>query len=271
MKKKGGFLSYLNYEWDNLKNSFISYKKKSLMTIIYDIFFYLIVIISSTLYGLYLQFRTSKINLIDIQQTIQDPSQSAQVLGLLKRFLFFDMIGCFILLSIIIFLAVATIKPLIWAEITNNKLNKKDIIRFWGTRALWSLILIPAYIIAVPLFAILIVAVKSNSSVTVLIVSSILLVSFLFFTNTKIIMYIIYTKTKSLKSIFEAFKIGFKKIHYFIIPYLVILASFIAFTNLTRIFFFVPEQIQSYISAVLIIIYISWFRFYVYEVNKRYI
>jgi hypothetical protein len=104
---------------------------------------------------------------------------------------------------------------------------------------------------------------------------------FLFFANIKNLMYIYFTETKDLSCIKKAFRLGFKKVHLFIIPYLTIIASFLVFYNIYLYIFaflfggmaplesagFSLKTFFFYLIAPLIMFGL-WFRIYLYSIFK---
>ena len=266
--KKGGFLSYLEKEWLNLKNSFKAYNIKALLTLVYDSIFYIFSIASIFLYFFYIDKQAAKLNLSSLDEILLDAAKAKELYPHLQKFIFFDVFFCFILLVVVVFVVMALTKLKIWSEITNNKANKKDSLKFIGIRFVWSLIMIPAYAVIVPASMIFIALLKAGAYPASFIPLIIIIVIFLLMSNTKIIMYIDYLKTKNFSCIPSSFKIGFKKAHKFILPYIVSIILFILFIQLSNLFFFASDIIQGYIAIFLMVLYFSWFRLYIYEVSK---
>lgn len=86
-----------------------------------------------------------------------------------------------------------------------------------------------------------------------------------------IILYIRFTeKNKIFTSIKLAFKTGIKKIHYFILPYLLIFVAFFIVSGISYLGTYLHSIISLTITIILLLLFLAWSRYYIIETVKYY-
>ncbi|TKJ17699.1 hypothetical protein CEE44_04165 [Candidatus Woesearchaeota archaeon B3_Woes] len=187
--------------------------------------------------------------MMQLQQT-----EISQISSQLSNFLWSIFVGIAIV-ALVTFIAMCIFKGLIWFRIANKKFNFNYSKKFILLNLLWFLIWITP---AILLFFVL----KKEIIAYLLVIITILL---LHFTN---LLYISFTKNPKLSSIKKAFKIGIKKIHLFILPYLIAIIIFLVISQLYWLYNFMPGNTSTIITVLILIIYLAWFRIYLYNVVK---
>lgn len=77
------------------------------------------------------------------------------------------------------------------------------------------------------------------------------------------ILYVSFTEEPKLKSVKKAFELGFKNIHRFIVPYVLIWIVGIVLSFVFLIFRPLPDKLESGITLVLTLPYLAWLRIYI--------
>src|SRR3989338_5790668 len=172
-----------------------------------DILFYFIFV---QLGNLFIKALERKAADVDLAQNFLGLNQqaAASLLSSVRGF-FFYMIFLAILFLILIVIAWSIFKGMIWSVTAGKKFG----LEFFKKFLLLNLIWLPAWFLLLLLAAI---AIKPATAAIYLIVLS---ATAFYLTN---ILYPLFLKESRLNKIKEAFKIGIKKLHHFIIPYAVI-------------------------------------------------
>ena len=247
-------MKYIKNQYKILIKSLKEFDIKIIFIVLFDLLFYSLSLLSLFLFSKFIQNKTIEISKLPLDRLIELPQEQLKtILSELKGFLFIFILVT-ILLFIVIFLLACIFKSLIWLKITEKKLNKTFLKKFIITKLIWNLIwLIPIVL----LFLLL----KKSLIAPFLVIMALLIIHF---TN------ILYIKfNNKLRSIKEVFKLGTKKIHLFILPYIVIILGFLIVIQLYWIYRFLPESLQGVISAIILLIYIAFSRIYLYNVVKE--
>jgi hypothetical protein len=226
--------------------------------------------VSFMILGVFLRKKSYILNTIDFENLMNLPQTELDfTYTALRDFLSTLIIGT-ILLGIIIFVAMAVIKSIIWFTTANKKFNREDIIRFIPIRFVWLLIeTVFLIVLFLPLFVTIGFSTNINSVPLAFLFSIITLALFLTLMTIKNLVYIFYTESKNIKCIKKAFKFGLKKIHHFILPYTVILILFIIISQLYWIYQFLPEKLVNLITILIYTVFAVWARFYILKITNN--
>lgn len=243
MKKESYFKNSYNIFIDSFKKIDI----KIFFIVFFDLAFYaLAFLISITTF----RTITNKAVAIDLSQ---DPLQAGaeKLLAELSGF-YFLLIAMLFLMILIIIVNWSILKGLVWGLTTKRKFNFKFFLRFFLVNLVW-----------LGTFTILIFSIAFSFREEVLpIYMLILLLIWAYFTN---IIYTLFMKNTK-KAVRKAFKLGFTKIHYFILPYLVLLLIFLIVYLMMYLTTFLPQGIGIAIIASMLLFYFAWARFYIVNI-----
>ena len=132
-----------------------------------------------------------------------------------------------------------------------KKFNLKHFTRFLLLNLAW----LPIWILLL-----ILVFIGINPNAIPLYLLTILLIA-IYLTN---ILYTLFTKENNFNIIKKTFKIAFTKIHYFIVPYSIMI--FLLYILSKILIFNLQQRISFAISILVLILVIAWFRLYIVEV-----
>ncbi|NQV09424.1 hypothetical protein HQ529_06240 [Candidatus Woesearchaeota archaeon] len=185
-------------------------------------------------------------------------------IALMDSFLFaytkFKVLTIFltILLLLITYFIIAVFKGGIYSSILKKKL-------YWGH--IWKKFLLNIIWFTCWIVILLVTILILRNTVMVYVFWILVLLIF----HLTPILYLKFTqKDKIFNSIKEALKTGFKKIHHFIIPYLVILLYFILISFIGYFVSLASETLSVIIIVLLLFDLVTWSRYYIIRVIKYY-
>lgn len=190
------------------------------------------------------------------REQMMNPELVTQGTAALKEFVTFLFVGgaLLVIFSCIIY---SISRAFIWATITNQKTNKKYLLKFTLLNIAWWAIWLPLYII-------LNVGLKNDPRVKE---SMVVLLLFGYYFSP--IVHTIYTKKHLIgQSIGNGIAWGISKVHRFIIPYILIFVTYVILYQLFRLV--ETTAWAKAVSILFIIIFIAWARTYLYEVIKEF-
>lgn len=239
------------------KNSF---KKLISKNTIYPVFLLLlflsVFLLSSNMIGNTIKKKAESAfpSLTDINSLAAE--NSLKILPQLKGFIIYILAIIALYIAILI-IAWALCEGTIW----NLILNKKPSLKYYGKFLSLNIIWIIALIL-ISLFSVLIF--KKESAPYILIVLGIV---FIYITP---LMYILFAKeNKIFQSIKITFSLGFKKIHHFIIPYIVIFLIFLILGFIYVLLNNFQEKLAAGIFIILLSVFITWVRYYLAEIVQN--
>jgi len=249
-------MKYLKKTKETLIESFKELDTRIINILLFDLIFYLITFLSLIKFGKQTQNKYLELNLLPMDQIGTLPQgELANVSTQLQGFIFSLIIG-FILIGVLIFISTVIFKGLIWLQTTKTKPKLNFFPKFALLNIVWLITcILPIIILAFVL--------KREIMAPIIAVLAILA---LHFTN---IIYILFTKENKLNVIKKALKIGTKKIHHYIIPYIIIAIVFFLIFQLYWIYKFIPENIQNIISALILLTHLAWARIYLTKITKQ--
>jgi len=181
------------------------------------------------------------------------PEMAEQTLSLVKGHVI-SIMAYTILLLIFVFLAWTLFKGIIW----NITLKKKFTLKYYNQFTLLNLLWFALWLIPVIL---IIISLKRKPSIIFLLLA---LIFIIYLTN---ILYILFTKKNLIKhALKNTFKIGFNKIHFFLLPYALMLITMLIISLILLPANFLPERIFTSISTIVLVFYLAWARFYLADV-----
>jgi len=250
MKKEG----YFKKNYNLFINSFKKIDLKIFHIVFFDLLFYsLVPLIAIATYKV-IENRASLTNMpADLLQVGAETAEN--LLSDLKVF-FFLLIAMLILMVITIIIDWSIFKGLAWGLTIKRKFNFKFFLKFFILNLIW----LGTYAILIFLFALTF----RESALWIYLL--ILTLIWTYFTN---IIYTLFMKNEK-KAVRKAFKLGFTKIHLFILPYLIlfIILSIIFFImNLTTA---LPYGIGLTIIILTLLFYLAWARFYIVELIESF-
>ena len=262
-------IKYLKDQYNVLKDSIKELDARTTIITLYELIFFLISGVSFMIFASILKKKSVFLSTLDLENLMTlSKSEVDFTHTTLKKFIATVIIGT-ILLIIIIFLSMAIIKVMIWFKTADKKFKKEDILRFIPVRFVWLLIEFGLLIILfLPLFITIGFSSNINSAPLALTFSLIALILFLALMTIKNLMYIFYIESKNITCIKKAFKFGLKKIHHYIVPYIIILVLLIVVSQLYWIYQFFPEKLVNLITLIIYILFAVWTRFYFLKVTK---
>ena len=245
--------SFIKNNFDFFINSFKRIKLTFFLVLLLDFAFYFI---SYQLGKLLIKILSQKADSISLEQSLANLSQqaAASFLGSVRGFFIF------LIFSIILFLIAMIVnwslfKGIIWSITANKRFNLK----FFKKFALLNFIWLPAWF-----FVILLLDIILKPEVAV-IYSLIMAIIAFYFTN---VLYSLFLKENKLKNIKEAFKLGFKKIHYFALPYAIIIFMLLIFLNAQN-FIVAKINLNPNLYLVPILVLAAWLRYYFVEIVDK--
>ncbi len=190
------------------------------------------------------------------QEGMQNPVLASQTANALEGFVYFIFISAALAL-LFGFIVYVISRALIWTTITQQKINKKFLIKFTGLNACW-------WLVWLPLFALLMIGMSkqpySKEAITVM-----LFIAAYFSPIT----HTLYMKTHKIGySIGNGIAWGIARVHRFIVPYSYAFVTYVILYQLYRL-----AQTTSWIkpvSIVFVILFIAWLRIYIYEIVKEF-
>ena len=247
MKKRGK-----NFLTDNiitLKNSFKNINLTFLLIIVLDVLFYFILFQAGNYYLSIMQQKALGITLD--QNLLADPAAASGLLETVRGFFFF-LVASIIIFLLITIIVISLLKGVIWSLTVNKKLN----LEFFKKFLILNLIWIPSWFLLAFLAT---VAIREGTAPLFVLVIFILT---FYFTN---ILYPLFLKQNKLAMIKTSFSLGIRKIHYFIIPFAIIIISSLI---ISRIYNLIALNINLNPNVLLLIgiIYVAWLRYYFVEV-----
>ncbi len=200
----------------------------------------------------------SKYSLFDINQDVASLGYEgvSKITSDLWSF-FFLFIGSLALLSLTIIFMASIIKGVIWPITTGTRLSLTFLSKFFILNLIWmgfwflliflfSLIIEPLLVQKINIFVIFVSLYLSN------------------------ILYSLFVEQNKIGKILDAFKIGFTKIHFFILPCALIFLIFYIFINISRMIVF---SHSFYLNAIIALFLAAWMRYYIWglilEIQKK--
>tara|TARA_Y100000310_G_scaffold52238_1_gene48032 strand:+ start:313 stop:1059 length:747 start_codon:yes stop_codon:yes gene_type:complete len=223
-----------------------------------DIGFYVFIYFALYIWTLLLQIKAAPLAALDINSVaLQKQSELAQTLGAMKGFLTF-LIILIIVFAIIAILSLTFFKGLIYARALKKKFSKKAFIDFLKTNTIW-------YLGFATILILLMLWARTKIYGPALLL---LIVIFMVYTT---VVYQTVRINKTPKVFSTTFKIAFKKIHKFIVPILIMLGIFIIISFVSKMFLYMPPIPSTILTAALFIFYITWARYYMINIIKKFI
>ncbi|MBL7055696.1 hypothetical protein ISS07_02165 [Candidatus Woesearchaeota archaeon] len=244
MVKKEGLLKH---SYSLFLDSFKDIDKKFPLVILYDFLFYFVLVQAGNLMLLFLQKKASSINLTNDFLAL-DPAQATSMLSSLKGFLFF------VVLAMVLFVLFNTInaslfKGLVWSTSSKKSYNKETFKNFLKINIVW----IPSWVILVFLWNVI----MTQQAATIAGVITLLLALHL----TGIINVSILRKSKT--PLKDAFSLGIKKLHFFLIPYLVVSIFFFIFFKLHSL---IAASLHLYFNILILLVFLAWTRYFIVRI-----
>lgn len=241
--------SFLKINYNSFINSIKNINFNIAIMVFYDILFYFfsgLFIYSSFKY---LEKKASVINLPD--NILELSIQQAEFLSSNLKGLYFLIIFMAIFLILLLVLNLSLFKGLNWSLAAKKEFNFKSFKKFLLLNLAW----VPFWILLLFL-----VFIGINPNAINLYLLTILLIA-IYLTN---ILYALFTKENSFNIIKKTLKIAFAKIHYFIVPYSIMI--FLLYLLSKILTFNLQQRISFAISILILILVIAWFRLYIVEV-----
>ncbi len=239
---------YLKNSYKLFINSFKKINIKIFFIMFFDLVFYaMATLISITTFNLI----KKKALAVDMPQNIlQLGAENIEKTMLDLRAFLFLLIGMIILMFLIIIIDWSIFKGLSWGITLKRKFNFKFFLKFFLLNLVWW-----------GVFIFLLIAVSNVFRQSVIPIYIIVLtLIWIYFTN---IIYTLFVKEEKFKSVKKAFKIGFTKIHYFILPYTVLILILSIIISIMNLITFLPYGAGLPIMALILLFYIAWARFYI--------
>ena len=255
MKKEG----YFKQSYDIFLDSFKKIDLKIFFIVFFDLIFYsLMPLIAITGFGVI----QNKAMALDFGQNLfQLGAENAEaLLAGLKGFLFV-LIGMLLLMFLVIIIDWSIFKGLSWGFTLKKKFSFNYFLRFFLLNLVWlGMLAVLMFLIALafkgePLMLLGISFEAGMASIYLLALMGI----WLYFTN---IIYVLFLKNEK-KAVRKALKLGFKKIHYFILPYAVLVVILLAIFAIMSLITYLPFGIGLTIMTLMILFYLAWARFYI--------
>jgi len=253
---------YLKESLKLLVQSFKDLDWRVTLIILYDILFYTVIYLTFLGFGKYGGFVQNRYaNLLTVTQQQILGSTSSELDPIVSGFqgIFAHLIGSLIVMALIIFVARAFFKGMIWLTIGKKEYSHQHMLKFIGLNAIWAVI----WVGVLTLFFIL--AKQSVLAPIVLVIGFVMA----HFTH---ILYTLFTEHRKINTIKMAFSLGIKKIHYLLVPYifvLIILAiPLLLLSGLSFILRYAPQNILAGVTILVLITYMTWVRTYLYRIVK---
>ena len=146
-------------------------------------------------------------------------------------------------------------KGIIWSLSANKRFGLK----FFKKFLLLNLIWVPIWFLAILLLDVII---KPETAIIYILI---LTVTAFYFTE---ILYPLFLKENKLKNIKEAFKLGVKKIRYFVFPYAIIIFMLLIFLNANNLAI-AKINLNPNLYLVPLLVLAAWLRYYFVEIVDR--
>jgi len=251
MKKKQ---TYLKNTYITFLNSFKKLDKQIIYIVLCDFLFLLLLMAGLFLWNAKISKNIAEIP-ADLLQNPENlsPEMAEQTLSTIKGHII-SIMAYTILLLVFVFLAWTLFKGIIWNIILKKKFTLKYYKKFTLLNLLWfALWLIPVILI--------IISLKRKPSAIFLLLALIFLI---YFTN---ILYILFTKKNLIKhALKNTFNLGLNKIHFFLLPYALMLITMLIISLIIWPANFLPERVFTSISTIVLVFYLAWARFYLADV-----
>jgi len=243
-------MDFVKQNYINFVNSFKRIDLKIFLILLVDVLFYMVFI---QIGKYFLNLLQDKATNIDLNSNILGLNQQVAT-GLLSSVRGFFIFAIFLIILFLLLMIInwSLFKGFIWSITTNKKFNLNFFKRFFILNVLW----VSIWFILILLFAFVIIT--QSAPIFMMVV---LVVAF-YFTN---ILYPLFLKSHKINEIKRAFKLGIKKIHYFIIPYaIIVLIGFVISKAFSL--FSINLIVNQYISYIVGLILIAWMRYYFVEI-----
>ena len=260
--------SFLKQNCDIFINSFKRINLKIFLILFFDILFYFIFMQAGNFFMNVIQKRAAN---VDLTQNFMNLNQQvANTLLTSVRGFFSFLIISLILFAVLMIINWSLFKGLNWAITANKKFNLKFFKKFLQLNLIW----LPIWFLLIFLFAIII---KPTAAPIYMVI--ILIIAF-YLTNILYPLFLKHTETQyvsgakkskaflgnsKIKTIKEAFKLGIKKIHHFIMPYLIIIIFFLIISKLYKLITLNIDANPNIFFGI-ILIFIAWMRYYFVEI-----
>jgi len=231
------------------------------ITALYDAIFWLLLVFSAQFYQWKVQAKMlqTQASTMLTQAGLADAAQLSQNVTSLRSFLTVIIAGIVVL--ILFNLITYTIsRGLIWTNIAEKKITKKFLLKFLGLNSLWWLIWIP--IIFIILITLKLSGALKGSFTLVMTIAA-------FFTP---ILHTLYMNGRGLRSIGQAFGLGFSKLFKFAVPYCfayIVLVIILVPTTIIFSLWPVRQPTMQAISMMIAVPWMAWLRIYLYPVIKK--
>ncbi len=248
--------NYYKDQWQIFLNS-LKLKKNILYVILLDLLCICATFVLSLFYSLATSKIAASLQNLDLANIAAMGAEGLEQYAALKGAMYLFLIYSAILF-ILILLAYSLFQGLIW----NTVLKKRFTWKYFGKFSLLNLIWVLAWlIISILLLFIL------KDAVIILVILTYVLLFVMFYLTT--ILYVMFTKKRKMwQSIKDTFNIG-KRVHLFILPYLLVLGLFIVLNLVLIIFSLLPQQIYMFINLIILLAFFAWFRFYISDVIMK--
>jgi len=231
-------------------NSFKRINLKFFLILAYDIVFYFVFM---QIGNFFLKIIEKKSANVDLTQNLLGLNQQAAagLLGSVRGFFFFLVFSA-ILFLVLMAINWSVFKGLIWTTAASKKFNFAFFKRFLLLNLIW----LPSWFLLIFLFAVIIEPAAAP------IFMAIALIMAFYFTN---ILYPLFLKESRISKIKDAFKLGIRKFHHFIVPYAIIIILFLIFSNIYG-FVIGNVNLNQNIGIALLLVFVAWTRYYFIEV-----
>ena len=202
------------YLKNNIKMYVNSFKNINLLLVLLlNVLFVFLTIVVARLIGFFSEGWMEKLNNLDLESVVlQSEAQLRSVVSTLRGFYLFVVFA--VLLFILFFIVNwSFFQGLIWNILLKKKFNFRYFLKFLLLNTIWFLLWV--VVLSVILFG--------GRMEFFIILFSILILLFLHFS---FILCVLFTKENRFSQIKKAIKLGILRIHYFILPYVVILITF---------------------------------------------
>ena len=222
------------------------------LVVLLNALFVLLAMGAARLVGLFSEGWMQKLNNLDLENVaLQSEVQLKSLVATLRGFYLF-VIFAFILFILFFIVNWSFFQGWIWNILLKKKLSFRYFWKFSLLNAIWFLLW--AVISSLILFG--------GKTESFMILFSILILLFLHFS---FILCVLFTKDNKIRQIKKAMKMGILKIHHFILPYIVILATLFIVSQLSLLN-------TAYLMAFVYLIFFSWMQKYlanvILEVSK---
>lgn len=238
----------MNYLKNNLKICVNSFKNKNiLLVLLMNLLFVIINIIFVGIIKVISQPQIEKIDIINLSRVLsQNEAQLEGIINTLRGFVIFAVLmGILFILLLIINWSLC--QGIIYNILLKKGFNFKYFERFLLLNIVW---LIPWWILGF----VLLFGGKIGFLITPIMVLLLLFLHFSF------ILYILFTENNKIKQILQSLKIGITKMHYFILPYIIIVIMFIIISQLNLL------KLPFFIIGLVYLLFFSWVQNYTKEV-----